>query len=80
MILVSLCAETIKPVYLVNPVSRIAGDGRAEFFSTWGPDFHQKGGGRRGGGEGQVEQLNLCVETINSCGGGGEECRGGSIL
>ena len=33
-------------------------------------------GGR--GGRGRVEQVNLCVETINiSCGGGGGMWRGG---
>ena len=31
-------------IYQVNPVSRISGKGRAEFFRTWGPDFDQKGG------------------------------------
>ena len=31
-------------VYRVNPGSRISGEGRAEFLSTWGPDFDQKGG------------------------------------
>ena len=39
-------------VYQVNPVSRISGEGRAEFSRTWGTDFDQKGGGRGGGGEG----------------------------
>ena len=54
----------------MNPVSRITGEGRAEFLRTWGPDFDQKGDGRGGGGKGQVGQLNLCVEAINpSCGG-----------
>ena len=58
-------------VYQVNPV-RITGEGRAEFLRTWGSDFDQKGGGRGGGGKGQVGQLNSCVDTINpSCGGGG---------
>ena len=38
-------------VYQVNPVSRISGEGRAEFSRTWGPDFDQKGaGGGEGGG------------------------------
>ena len=37
-------------VYQVNPVGRVSGEGRAEVFGTWGPDFDQKGGGR--GGEG----------------------------
>ena len=61
-------------VYQVNPVSRITGEGRAEFLRTWGSDFDQKGGREGGvGGEGQEGQLNLCVETINPCGGGGEE-------
>ena len=39
-------------VYQVNPVSRVAGEGRAEFLRTWGSDFDQKGGGREGGGQG----------------------------
>ena len=63
MMLVSLCAETIKPVfegnkiltavegnaslYQVNPASRIAGEGRAD-FRTWGPGFDQEGAGRGG--------------------------------
>ena len=44
----SLCAGTIKPVegnasdYQVNPVSRITGEGRAEFLRTWGPGFNQE--------------------------------------
>ena len=38
--------------YQVNTVSRITGEGRAEFLRTWGPDFDQKGGGRGGGGGG----------------------------
>ena len=29
----------------MNPVSRISGEGRAEFLRTWGPDFDQTGGG-----------------------------------
>ena len=33
-------------VYQVNPVSRKAGEGRAEFLRTWGPDFDQQVGGR----------------------------------
>ena len=39
-------------MYQVNTVSRIAGEGRAEFLKTWGADFNQKGGGRGGGGAG----------------------------
>ena len=35
-------------VYKVNSVSRITGEGRAEFLRTWRPDFDQKGGGRGG--------------------------------
>ena len=53
-------------VYQVNPVSRVSGEGRAEFLRTRGPDFDQKGGGREGGGgRGRVGQVYLCVETIN---------------
>ena len=42
-------------VYQVNPVSRITGEGRAEFLRTWRPGFDQKGagvGGGTGGGTG----------------------------
>ena len=39
-------------VYQVNTVSRITGEGRAEFLRTWGPDFDQKGAGGGEGGEG----------------------------
>ena len=65
MMLVSLCADTIKPVfeggqnltavegnasvYQENPVSRITGEGRAEFLKTWRPGFDQEGAGRGGG-------------------------------
>ena len=79
VMLVSLYAETIKPVsegdknltavegnasvYQVNPVSRTTGEGRAEFSRTWGPRFDKKGAGVGGGG--RVGQLNLCVETIH---------------
>ena len=46
-------------VYQVNTVSRITGEGRAEFLRTWGPGFDQNGAGG-----GRVGQLNMCVETI----------------
>ena len=48
-------------VYQVCPVSRIIGEGRAEFLRAWGAEFEQEGvvGGER------VGQLNLCAETIN---------------
>ena len=36
-------------VYHVNPVSRITGEGRAEFLRTWGPGFVQEGAGGGGG-------------------------------
>ena len=39
-------------VYQVNPVSRITGEGGAEFLRTWGPEFDQKGAGLEGGGRG----------------------------
>ena len=32
-------------IYQVNPVSRISGEGRAEFLRTWGRDFDLEGGG-----------------------------------
>ena len=47
----------------MNPVSRITGEGRAEFSRTWGSGFDQEGAD--GGGAGRAGQLNLCVETIN---------------
>ena len=38
-------------VYQVYPVSRITGEGRAEFLRAWGPGFEQEGSGRgRGAG------------------------------
>ena len=37
-------------VYQVYPVSRITGEGRAEFSRAWGPGFEQEGAGRGGGG------------------------------
>ena len=39
-------------VYQVHTVSRITGEGRAEFLRTWGPDFDQKGAGEGEGAEG----------------------------
>ena len=48
-------------VYQVNPVSRISGEGRAEFLTTWGPDFDQKGGGRGGGGAGDEWGRSICA-------------------
>ena len=47
------------PVYQVNPVSRITGEGRAEFSRTWGPDFDQKEGGAGG-------DTTLCVFFVKS--------------
>ena len=76
----SLCAKTIKPVfegdisdscvegnasvYQVYPVSRITGEGRAEFLSAWGHGFEQEGaGGGRGGWAG-----NICLhDTVITC-------------
>ena len=86
MMLVSLCAETIKlvfcaetiqkkcflrgqnltavegnaSVYQVNTavVSRITGEGRAEFLRTWEPGFDQEGAGAgRGGGGGRGSSI-----------------------
>ena len=31
------------PVYQVYPVSRINGEGRADFLEAWGPGFEQEG-------------------------------------
>ena len=51
-------------VYHVYPVvSRITGEGRAEFLRAWGPGFEQEGAG--GGARKRAGQLNLCAETIN---------------
>ena len=38
----------------MNPVSRITGEGRAEFLRTWGRMFDQEGAG--GGGTGGAPQ------------------------
>ena len=70
VMLVSLCAETIKPVfeggknltavggnasvYQVYPVSSIPGEGSADFSRAWGPEFEQEGAGGGGGGEGET--------------------------
>ena len=47
-------------VYQVNPVSRMSGEGMAEFSRAWGPDFDQKGreGGEGTGGAGQFVRGN----------------------
>ena len=79
VMLVNLCAETIKPVllggqnltavegnasvYEVYPVSRITGEERAEFLRALGHGFEQEG--EREGGGGWAGQLKTCVETIN---------------
>ena len=39
-------------VYQGNHVSRITGEGRAEFLRTWGAGLDQKGAGLEGGGRG----------------------------
>ena len=50
-------------VYQVNTaVSRITGEGRAEFLRTWGPDFDQKGGGRGGGRRIDHSSRNSCLQ------------------
>ena len=46
--------------YQVYPVSRITGEGRAEFLRTWGRGFDQEGAAG-GAGAGRAGQLNLCV-------------------
>ena len=43
-------------VHQVYPVSRIAGEGSAEFLRAWGPGFEQEGAG--GGGETQSVRGN----------------------
>ena len=53
--------EGIASVYQVNPVSRIAGERRAEFLRTWGPDFDQRGGGRGGEGGGDGWGSSICA-------------------
>ena len=42
-------------VYQVYPVSRITGEGRAEFLRAWGHGFEQEGAGG-GGGMGRATQ------------------------
>ena len=68
-------------VYQVNPVSRITAEGWAEILSTWGPDFNQKGGGKRarGGGTGGAARFVrgnyksfLWGRGWGKCSGGGE--------
>ena len=90
MMLGSLCAETIRPgqnltavegnasVYQVNPVSRMSGEGRAEFSSACGLDFDQKGreGGEGTGGAGQLVRGNFKQFLW----GRGEMWRGGRAL
>ena len=44
------------PVYQVNPVSRITGEGRAGFLKPWEPGLDQKGAGV-GGGTGGAAQF-----------------------
>ena len=53
-------------VYRVNPVSRIAGEGRAEFLRTWGPDFDQEGARGETGGAAQFVRVLLLFSHINS--------------
>ena len=50
----------------MNPVSRITGEGRAEFGRTWGPGFDQNGAGVEG-------------ETGGGTGGGAQFVRGNYI-
>ena len=48
-------------VYQVYPVSRITGEGRAEFLWAWAPGFEQEvagGGGERTGGAAQFVRGN----------------------
>ena len=55
-------------IYQVNPVSRITGEGRAEFSRTWGPDFGQKvpaGGGEGGEGTGGAAQFVRVIYNKN---------------
>ena len=47
-------------MYQVYPVSRVTGEGSAEFLRAWGPGFEQEGAGG-----GRAGQLNLCTEAIN---------------
>ena len=46
-------------VHQVYPVSRITGEGRAEFLWAWEPGFEQE----KAGGGGRAGQLNLCAKT-----------------
>ena len=62
-------------LYQVYGVSRISGEGRAEFLRPWGAEFAKEGAGGRGsagaGGRGsgraggRAGLLDLCVKTIN---------------
>ena len=70
VMLVSLCADTIKPVFEGGMhqfikcilVSRITGEDRVDFLrACGGPGSNTN----EPGGRGRAEQLNLCVEAIN---------------
>ena len=53
-------------VYHVNPLSRITGEGRAEFLRTWGPGSDQEGaGGGSGGVDGRGNSIcSLKLEIL----------------
>ena len=57
--------EGYSSVYQVYPVSRISGEGRAEFLRAWVPGFEQeRAGGGRGGG--RAEQTQSVRENYKS--------------
>ena len=69
----------------MNPVSRITGEGMAEFLRTWVPDFNQKRGGRGGmgagtGGAGQFVRGNYISFLWGTGGGSVCSCVGGRAL
>ena len=45
-------------VYQVCPVSRITGEGRAEFLRAWGPGFEEEGAG-------SIVHSSCSIHTIN---------------
>ena len=51
-------------IYKVNPVSRMTGEGRAEFLRTWGPGFDQKGAGGGKGGISNCFKSHRCRDLL----------------
>ena len=59
--------EGKSPVYQVNPVSRITGEGKAEVLSTWGPRFDQEGAVGKGGGVSLDRHSTTVTNVVEGC-------------